>query len=70
MHVDEVKQYVGHNVSITFLGRRNEVITKSTRVLDISYEALYGSYIVGDEEDFMLDKIISINPIEEINPYI
>ena len=64
MNIPEAKQYLGKNCAVTFLNRHGDEITRQLRVHDVAFVPLYGAYLIGDMEDVSLERVTSIDALD------
>ena len=64
MNIPEAKQYLGKNCAVTFVNRQGDEITRNLHVYDVAFVPLYGAYLIGDMEDVSLERVTSINALD------
>lgn len=63
MHINQARQFLGKNVSITYRDRSGNLRTQTTHVYDISYVPSYGACLIGETDDIWLDRVTQITSI-------
>jgi hypothetical protein len=64
VNIPEAKQYLGKNCAVTFLNRQGDEITRQLHVHDVAFVPLYGAYLIGDMEDVSLERVTSIDTVD------
>ena len=64
MQVVKAKAYIGQKCIIVSTDRTGAEIKTEAEILDVSYIPLYGSCLVTDVGEIMLDRVRLIEPLE------
>jgi len=65
MSFRDAQQYIGMNCEVAFRDRRGEVQTKQVFVTDVTFVPLYGLCLITDYGEIRLDRIVSVNVLEQ-----
>jgi len=61
----EAKAYIGKKCSIRFQDRHGQEQSIVSNIYDATYVPLYGGYLVTDNDDIRLDRVLSIALVGE-----
>ena len=62
MTVHEATPYVGKDCSVVWRDRFGDEQLMKTHIYKLGFVPLHGSYIMGDEDDVFLNKVVRIIP--------
>ncbi len=65
MSFKDAQQYIGLNCEVAWRNRHGDIETRKVFVLDVNFVPLYGICLITDYGEIRLDRIVSLNSLEQ-----